>query len=408
MDQSKRKRKRGNKWLPSKHTSGRWRVVVPARWSDTGKQQDRYFATKAKAEEFIADTLDERAEHGKQAVSGEERHWIQVVKHELGDLAKLREVLDHWRKTGAGVKPILVRDAVERFKAFRFADKLNKETVRDISWRLSAFSERFGDRFIHQITPGEIEDWLQGYSEGWARHSMNKRIRPLFHYAARQHWLIEQPFDHLKAPQTPGGSRDIYTPDELHDMIEAAFESVLEKDLSVARYIAFASYGFFKVQELVRRHGSEPVLCWRDVLLERGLIRVPEEVAKSTRRKTSGERFVPIHPALDRWIHICGGPGNPNDRVIPVSVRKFRSRFLGVLAEAGVDFVPNGLRHSAISYRLAGDPAATIGKVAEYAGNSEASCRRHYLKVLTPEDGARWFGVIDRLLEEINKPWALE
>src|SRR5260221_3723345 len=333
MDQLKRKRRPGNKWLPSKHTSGRWRVVVPARWSDTGKQQDRYFATKAKAEEFITGTLDERDEHGKQAVSAEERHWIQVAKHELGDLAKLREVLDHWRKTGAGVKRILVRDAVERFKLCRFADKLNQETVRYISWRLSAFSERFGDRFMHQITPGEIEDWLQGYSEGWARHSMNKRIRPLFHYAARQHWLIEQPFDRLKAPQTPGGSREIYTPSELHDMLEAAFESLLEKDLSVACYIAFASYGFFRVQELVRRHGNEPVLCWRDVWLERGLIRGPDEVAKSNPRKSSRGRVVPIHPALDRWSSLFGDPGEPNERVAPVSVRKFPSRIVRALRD---------------------------------------------------------------------------
>jgi hypothetical protein len=310
----KRAKKR-KEWTPSFHEGAKkWRVTVPAKLSDNGKRSDKYFDSQKAAQKFIDGLLSEREEHGKQSVTAEERHWINVARHELGDLSKLREVLDHWRRTGSGVKPILVRDAVERFKAFRFADKLNTETVRDITWRLSAFSERFGNRLMHQITPGEIEDWLQGYSDGWARHSMNKRIRPLFYYSARQHWLIEQPFDKLKSPQTPGGSREVYTPDELHDMLEASFESVLEKDLSIARYIAFASYGFFRVQELVRRHGSEPVLCWRDVWLDRGLIRVPEGVAKSTKRKSGNERFIPLHPALERWISVCGGPGKPDEQ----------------------------------------------------------------------------------------------
>jgi hypothetical protein len=397
----KRARKRKD-WLPSFHEGSRkWRVTIPASRSENGKRRDRYFDTQKTAQECIDGILRDVAEHGKQTVTSEERHWIQVCRHELGDLDRLRDVLDHWRKTGAGVKPILVRDAVAKFKVFRFADKLNPETVRDISWRLSAFSDRFGDRFIHQITPGEIEDWLQGYSEGWARYSMNKRVRPIFAYASRQHWVLDNPFNRLKSPETPGGRRDVYTPDDLYNMLYTAIDC---KQDDVARFIAFAAYGFFRVQELIRRFGNEPVLLWRDVMRERGFIRVPENVAKSTRRKSSGERLVPIHESLDNWINVCGGAGEPNERVIPLSVRAFRWRFHAVLKLAGVEFVDNGLRHSAISYRLAGDPAATIGKVAEWSGNSEASARRHYLRILTPEDGAAWFGTLDRILADINKP----
>ena len=40
--------------------SGNWRVVVPARWSGTGKRHHRYFDTKGAAERFIAETLAAR------------------------------------------------------------------------------------------------------------------------------------------------------------------------------------------------------------------------------------------------------------------------------------------------------------------------------------------------------------
>jgi hypothetical protein len=44
-------------------------VTVPARWSPTGKQRDKYFASKPDAEQFIAQTLKEHEEHGRQAVT---------------------------------------------------------------------------------------------------------------------------------------------------------------------------------------------------------------------------------------------------------------------------------------------------------------------------------------------------
>jgi hypothetical protein len=44
-------------------------VTVPAKLSETGKRRDEYFDTKKDAEKFIADTLEEREEHGKQSLS---------------------------------------------------------------------------------------------------------------------------------------------------------------------------------------------------------------------------------------------------------------------------------------------------------------------------------------------------
>jgi hypothetical protein len=57
------------KWAPSLHATGKWRVTVRAKLSETGKRRDEYFDTKKDAEKFIADTLEEREEHGKQSLS---------------------------------------------------------------------------------------------------------------------------------------------------------------------------------------------------------------------------------------------------------------------------------------------------------------------------------------------------
>jgi hypothetical protein len=215
----RRKQKSAEKWLPSLHASGRWRVIVPARWSGTGKQKDRYFDTKSEAEKFISDTLKERKEHGKQAVTADERHWRHVAKTELGSVDQLRTVLDHWNKTGRGVQVITAHDAAETFITHRDRDKLNPKTRDDIRWRLRAFGSAFNSTPLHQIAPGRIEQYLSEYPAGWSRKSHHKRLLPFFAYAHRQRWLLESPMDELEPPDTPKSPRTIYTPDQLKKLI---------------------------------------------------------------------------------------------------------------------------------------------------------------------------------------------
>jgi hypothetical protein len=138
------------KWEPSKHASGKWRVAIPAKLSETGRRRDKYFKTRKSAEEFIAETLGEREEHGKQAVSSGERHWIAVVRTELGSLGKLRDVLDHWARTGRGVQQISATEAVELFIKDQYTAGLNPKMMDDIRSRLRAFGKEFGDTPLHQ------------------------------------------------------------------------------------------------------------------------------------------------------------------------------------------------------------------------------------------------------------------
>jgi hypothetical protein len=74
--------------------------------SPTGKRLAKYFKYKTGehgAEQFIKDHEAQRREHGNSTVTAEERHWINIARAKLGNLAKLGEVLEHWRKTGANI-----------------------------------------------------------------------------------------------------------------------------------------------------------------------------------------------------------------------------------------------------------------------------------------------------------------
>jgi hypothetical protein len=375
------------KWEPSLHASGRWRVTIPAKFSDTGSRRDQYFDTKKSAERFISKTLGEREEHGRQAVSSEERHWIQVAKAELGSLDKLREVLDHWSRTGKGVKPITANDAAEWFIRDRESENLNPKTLDDVRWRLKRFGKAYAATELHQITPGSIEAYLKTFPSGWSRKSHYKRLQPFFAFSKRQRWLIADPFEELRPPETGKESRTVYTPEDLNKLLVKA----IELDGDVCRFIALSALAFFRTRELVRRLDNEPVLEWSDILWDRKEIHVREEVGKHTRR-SSNERFTPLHPALDHCLIVSKKINEDHTgRVVNCSLTAFRRRIHKVFEQAKVDFIENGLRKSAISYWLAAHPEHGVGEVARYAGNSEASCRKHYLRILTKSEGEEWF-----------------
>jgi hypothetical protein len=385
--------------VPSFHSGNqKWRVCVPARLTGTGKRKDVFFDDQRVAEKYIADLLADREEHGKHAITAEDRHWINVVRHELGDVAKLREVLDHWHRTGAGVTSITAGKAATEFLAWEMARKLDQETKYDISWRLHAFADHFGDRQLFQLTAGDVEKWLRCYTEGWARRSMWKRIKPLFAHAKRHRWLQVNPLDDLLPPETPSARREVYTPEQYVKLLTAAFE--MESD-ALWLYLLLSGNAFLRVQELVRRHGDEPVLEWENLLWDRGKILVPEETAKSTKRKSGNERLIPLHQNIHDWlVTFRHGPVPTSGRVVDCSVGHFGELLKQLHAKAGVPFIKNGMRKSGISYYLARYPETGIGQLSIWAGNSESSCRQHYLKMLTEEEGIAWFAAPGKAFQQ--------
>jgi hypothetical protein len=58
-----------------------------------------------------------------------------------------------------------------------------------------------------------------------------------------------------------------------------------------------------------------------------------------------------------------------------------------------IERIDNGLRHSAISYSLAAYPETGVGLTASWAGNSEPSIRKHYKRLVKPEQGREWFSI---------------
>ena len=190
---------------------------------------------------------------------------INIARAKLGNLAKLGEVLEHWRKTGANIKPMSARDGVEAFLSWKIASaRLKPTTVSDIRSRLRNFGKYFGDAPFNQLTPEQLDTFLLTRKEGGDRWSYFKRLKPLFKYAVTiKNWLAVNPLDKLGRPARGNPKRGIYTPEQYAKLIEAA------KDDEIAlRYIVLMGTGFLRFEELVGTRKSE-VLKWEDIQLGR-------------------------------------------------------------------------------------------------------------------------------------------
>ena len=385
-----------------RRADGRYAVFIPAKLSPTGKREAKYFKYKTSdrddresADKFIEQFQANRREHGNHAVTAEEVHWINIARAKLGSLVKLGEVLEHWRKTGANIKSISARDAVEEFIRWRLAsNRLKPRTVEDIRTRLGAFAKYFGDTPFNQITADRIDGFLLTFKAEGNRRSYWKRLSPMFKYGSSvKTWVAVNPLTKLTMPEWGRPKREIYTPEQYSKLITAAAD-----DEIVLRYLVLMSTGFLRSAELVGTKKSE-VLKWEDIQLDR-FIHVRKEVAKETRRAEGDERFIPLikGESLHTWLaqEIEGKTG----KVIPISEKHLRARMDRIFQLAGFESVHNGLRHSCISYYLAMFPDVGVSRVSLWSGNSEATCRKHYLQVLRKEEGEAWFHCVDQLIRK--------
>lgn len=359
------------------------------------------FPSKNQAEKFIKEFKTETREHGRSGVSATEREWIAYARNELGNLGLLPEIIGHWRRTAVHLSPVTAAEAVTMYIKAAESEYPNHRTLNDIKERARAFSSRFGGQKLHEIQADDLERYLSSFSAGWLRWSLYKRLSAFLKFARRRRWISVDPLEGVPAPKTPAASREIYTPAQFQNMLyesEKGFPDILP-------FVVLCGFSYLRTSELVRKYASEQVLQWSDVHWRDGLIHVRHGVAKGTRRHAGDERFTLLSDTAKEWLAPIRKISGP---CVPLGHRKFGELWRAMTDKAKVPRVDNGLRHSAISYALAADPELGIVQVARWAGNSEQTVRKHYLRLLKPERGLEWFGVmhseeVDAIIEAQSK-----
>jgi integrase len=278
---------------------------------------------------------------------------------------------EYVRRHGRGLPKVTVSDAVKECLDGAKRDGKSYDRRHQLETYLARFAEAFNVQ-LTTVEPKHVSDWLAGLPLA-PRTKKNARdvVVYFFKWAVGRGYLPRGTdiMEHVQQYAKNGEAEvTIFTAQELSRLLVHAKPALVP-------FLSIAAFGGLRGREIQR-------LDWSQVDLKDGWIEVSGRQAKTRVR-----RLVPVSENLKAWLlplAKASGAVCPYKNVI--------KQLMEVAHDAGVTWRKNGLRHTAISARVA--ITNDVPKVALESGNSVSVIQSNYLRVMRPEQARAWFSIV--------------
>lgn len=276
----------------------------------------------------------------------------------------------------------LANEVVAEFLAAKTKAGKKPRYIKELTCKLDNFKEKFGTRYLNELTRSEIEEWLT--SQNFSPITYTNYLRDLgilFRWAVEARSYCEENIvEKIEKPQIPPAETEIF---EVTEALQLLFAAHISPDLQVLPYLAIGFFAGLRSSELES-------LTWENIDWRQ---RVIEVTAASS--KTSQNRHVHISDNLAAWLepHL-----KPEGLITP---RNLYRRIGKVLELAEIEKWPqNGLRHSFGTYHFA------FHKNANLTANELGHCStkmlfKHYRRLVKPEEATEYWHIFP------PKGWAM-
>lgn len=284
-----------------------------------------------------------------------------------------------------------VAEVIAEFLAAKAQDKASYRYIKTLTSTLapnaksdssSAMKKRrsFGDAFrgyLDSVRTADMDAWIRGRGVApRTRRNLVLILRTLFNFAKAQGYLpkgMPTEADTLTLPKKPAGENiGIFTPQEMEMLLAGSKRNPATDEYRL--WLALGGFAGLRTAELLR-------LEWgKHVQIKRGLIQVSGDIAKA-----NGRRIIAMQSNLVAWLTPFVG------RTGKVFEPRADERTHAYAKRLGIEWKPNALRHSFISYLVA--KSKNLPAVALEAGNSVAIINRHYRELVTEGGGKAWFAI---------------
>jgi site-specific recombinase XerD len=364
-----------------------WAVYAPSN-APAGQRKvvRRYFRNKADAERYCSIARAELAALGAQANRLTDSLKLEALNcsEKLAPLGKSLTEAVEWfiREQKAREASVTVRQATEALLHRAKADGQATTHMRCISSVMGLFGRQYGETLVSDIGLNEVQRWLDAYRTKDGRplspvghNSYRRYLGLLFSFSVKRGWASANPLAGVRAKKVVAKVPRLLSPIDLRAILSACPDELKP-------VVAIQALCGLRVAEAAR-------LKWSDILLgENGnFVRIGADTAKTSRR-----RLTPMPDGLAIYLkgvrkdegHVYAAGKGSVDSLQKATVTFRRSL-------VGVAWHRNGLRASALSYRLAltRDAAATAFEM----GNSAAILMRDYRELTTPNEAELWFNV---------------
>jgi integrase len=345
-----------------------YRYVIA--WRQGGKLHRRFFSSRAQAALALRVMLNEKEQHGNGALelTASDRENLSEAKTLLEPYgSNLLDAVRHYvemQKRILGSR--LVSDLSAEFLQHKKQAGARLRYNKDLRRVMKRFTEDFGERLAAAIAPAEVTRWIEARNTQWEKANHRRVLSAFFTYAKVNGAIVSNPVDDVPKVRVPVAVTEIFTVNETRKLLAAAYEKVSE----LIPYLAIGFFAGLRTAELER-------LDWADIT--DSAIRVEPRTSK-----TASRRVVDMSENLSQWLLPFR---KTSGSIRPPNARKMRE---GLCEVAGVEWKPNGMRHSFASHHVA--MYEDSGKTALLLGHSSpALVFRHYRALVNRKSAAEYW-----------------
>jgi hypothetical protein len=379
------------KWYETRNC---WRLIVPARFTDAGRPQARYFKTKEEGETEVRRILG-RGRSAKPQLNDRQNAILSMAETEGLNLEEIQAAFRHYRSTVLNVsKRAHLFELVEKFLERQVHEGRAPRTLDDDRQRLAKLCAAFDNIDVCRLTETGLRQYLENYPPGGNRRSHYKAVRKFIKWTHESGFLALDLMARIRPLDKWGVNNDIVPVEDFRRLlfVTAGIESIELGEAPTTRYIGLLPYfvlgglAGMRRAELLRDRASQSILEWTDIHWDKNLISVRDEVAKQT-RAADRRRLIPLEPAAREWLNLVRQNAGPVVNLWQSTHTKLTRELFKAL---GIDLPENGLRNSYASYAQS---FRSAGEVAKACGDLESTIKRFYTQLLEPGTGKAWFDI---------------
>jgi integrase len=292
------------------------------------------------------------------------------------------------------IKPIKVSDAVTELLAEKEAAKKSAVHIARLRIHLNRFAAAM-QKELAKVTVEEMDLFLDSLKDAdgkrvgeRTRDNHADSIVTLYRWAQRKRYVAAD-YDDMeritRLDSDEDGDIEIYRPAELAALLSNSSGELVP-------FLAIGAFAGLRSSEILR-------LDWADVKIENGSSCIVVQRGKVKKRGKS-RRVVPMTENLKAWITPHAKKSGPVwEHSQPLLYRGLQDLVPAAQAAlqkenpaAKLEWKPNALRHSFISYRV--HSVQNVNQVALEAGNSPDIVFSNYRELVDDASAKAWFGIM--------------
>jgi integrase len=373
--------------------SGRYQIIIPPKWTGTGKRQRKFFDTKTEAETEATKIARNHGIDPAKNLNDDDLMLVQLIKKDYeGSARKAFEALSQHSRMIAGVKnpgATLDQACAAYMEAHSGYHPKTKSKYDSTLNRLC--QELNGNMPMLELTEEKIkEGYLTKRFKDKAPGTLLTQYRNVHAFvvwAFENHYLAVNPLERSKPPAKWNAKKEILEFEAFRRILQTC-----EQNPRFHRLIPFFALGGLagiRRCELISSQSADkdPRLEWRDILWDKNQIRVRHEVAKETQAEDR-RRVIPLEPSLRQWLQLVAKTEGP---IMAISQSQLQRDKAELLETVKVKVSENALRNSYASY---GAAFRSLGDVARAMGDLESTIKRFYVDLVDdPDLGRAWFDI---------------